>query len=144
MKPRLEIEYCTQCRWLLRAAWMAQELLMTFESEIGGVVLVPGTGGIFEVRIDGDPIWSRAAQSRFPDIKELKQLARDRVAPGTSLGHADRAQPSLEVSSSSTSRRRRGSTIAGHSGFRNRGTSRSSTPPRSVSRSRSSCDRLGR
>ena len=27
MKPRVEIEYCTQCRWLLRAAWMAQELL---------------------------------------------------------------------------------------------------------------------
>jgi hypothetical protein len=43
-KPRLEIESCTQCRWLLRAAWMAQELLVTFEQEIGGVTLVPDVG----------------------------------------------------------------------------------------------------
>jgi selenoprotein W-related protein len=89
-RPRIEIEYCTECRWLLRAAWIAQELLTTFESEIGGVIIVPGTGGIFEVRLDGTLIWSRAEQGRFPDLKELKQLVRDRVAPGKSLGHSDR------------------------------------------------------
>lgn len=88
--PCVEIEYCTQCRWLLRAAWMAQELLTTFEAEIGGVTLVPGVGGVFDVRIDGAPIWSRTEQGRFPEIKELKQLVRDRVAPGKSLGHSDR------------------------------------------------------
>ena len=59
--PRVEIEYCTQCRWLMRAAWMAQELLTTFETEIGGVTLVPGTGGIFEVRSGGKLLWSRMA-----------------------------------------------------------------------------------
>jgi len=69
---------------------MAQELLTTFESEIGGVMLVPGSGGIFDVRINGTLIWSRATQGRFPDIKELKQLVRDRVAPGKVLGHSDR------------------------------------------------------
>ena len=88
--PRVEIEYCTQCRWLLRAAWMAQELLTTFQEDIGELALRPGTGGIFEVRIEGDLVWSRAAQGRFPEIKELKQLVRDRVAPGRSLGHSDR------------------------------------------------------
>ena len=88
--PRLEIEYCTQCRWLLRAAWMAQELLTTFQSEIGELVLIPGTGGVFEVRIEGEIVWSRADQGRFPEIKELKQLVRDRIAPGRDLGHADR------------------------------------------------------
>src|SRR5712692_8730578 len=46
--PRIEIEYCTQCRWLLRAAWMAQELLTTVHREIGEVALIPGTGGVFE------------------------------------------------------------------------------------------------
>jgi selenoprotein W-related protein len=89
-RPQIEIEYCTQCRWLLRAAWMAQEILTTFESELGGVTLVPGVAGIFEVRIDGTPVWSRADHGRFPDIKELKQLVRDRVAPGKSLGHSGR------------------------------------------------------
>jgi len=90
-RPRVEIEYCTQCRWLLRAAWMAQELLTTFEQEIGEVALKPGTGGVFEVRVDGAPLWSRKAEGRFPDIKELKQRVRDRVAPGRALGHTDRA-----------------------------------------------------
>jgi selenoprotein W-related protein len=88
--PRIEIEYCRQCRWLLRAAWMAQELLTTFEDDIAGVTLTPGTGGVFEVRADGATVWSRKAAGRFPDIKELKQAVRDAVAPDKDLGHTDR------------------------------------------------------
>lgn len=90
--PRLEIEYCTQCRWLLRAAWMAQELLTTFETELGEVALVPGTGGILEIRLDERVVWSRAAEGRFPELKELKQRIRDVVAPDRPLGHSDRAE----------------------------------------------------
>jgi selenoprotein W-related protein len=88
-KKRVEITYCRQCRWLLRASWMAQELLTTFDVELGGVALVPGTGGIFEVRVGDELVWSRKERGRFPDIKELKQLVRDRVAPGRDLGHSD-------------------------------------------------------
>jgi selenoprotein W-related protein len=88
--PRLEIEYCTQCRWLLRAAWTAQELLTTFELELGEVALVPGTGGVFSVRLDGEPIWDRKARAGFPELRELKQLVRDRIAPERDLGHTDR------------------------------------------------------
>jgi selenoprotein W-related protein len=87
---RVEIEYCTQCRWLLRAAWLAQELLTTFEAELGEVALVPGSGGVLDVRVDGELIFSRRAQGRFPEAKELKQAIRDRVAPERSLGHSDR------------------------------------------------------
>jgi selenoprotein W-related protein len=89
-RPRVEIEYCTQCRWLLRAAWMAQELLVTFEQDLGGVTLVPGTGGVFNVSVSGSQIWSREAAGRFPDIKELKRLVRDAAVPGRDLGHTDR------------------------------------------------------
>jgi selenoprotein W-related protein len=89
MSPRLEIIYCTRCRWLLRASWFAQELLTTFETELGEVALIPGIGGIFEVRLDGELLWSRAERARFPEPKEIKQLVRDRVAPGRSLGHSD-------------------------------------------------------
>lgn len=87
--PRLEIEYCTQCRWLLRAAWFAQELLTTFQADLGEVALIPGTGGVFEVRLDGQLIWSRAGEERFPELKEIKQRVRDVVAPGRALGHSD-------------------------------------------------------
>lgn len=89
-KPRVSITYCTQCRWLLRAAWLAQELLTTFEAELGEVALQPGTGGIFEIRVDDDLIWSRKQEGRFPEAKEVKQRIRDRVAPDRTLGHSDR------------------------------------------------------
>ena len=90
-RHRVEVEYCTQCRWLLRAAWIAQELLTTFEGELGEVALIPGTGGIFQVRVNGETVWSRKEQARFPDLKELKQLVRDRIAPGRDLGHSERS-----------------------------------------------------
>ena len=88
--PRIEIEFCTQCRWLLRAGWTAQELLTTFGDEIGEVALIAGNGGVFEVRVDGETAWSRKAEGRFPEMKELKQLVRDRIAPDRDLGHSDR------------------------------------------------------
>jgi selenoprotein W-related protein len=71
---------------------MAQELLSTFEQEISELTLKPGTGGIFEVRANGKLVWSRKVQRRFPEITELKQLVRDEIAPGRSLGHADRKE----------------------------------------------------
>ncbi len=88
--PRVEIVYCRQCRWLMRAAWMAQELLTTFEENVGEVALVPGTGGIFEVRVDEEVVWSRKVEGGFPEIKVLKQRVRDKVAPDKDLGHSDK------------------------------------------------------
>jgi selenoprotein W-related protein len=87
--PRLEIEYCTQCRWLLRAAWLAQEVLTTFVDDLAEVALVPGKGGVFDVRLDGETIWSRKDERRFPETREIKQRIRDRVDPQRSLGHSD-------------------------------------------------------
>jgi len=89
MKHPITIVYCTKCRWLLRAAWMAQELLTTFEQEIEMLTLKPGSGGVFEVWAGDQRVWSRADEGRFPDITELKRLVRDRIAPERDLGHAD-------------------------------------------------------
>ncbi|MDB5560651.1 MAG: SelT/SelW/SelH family protein [Hyphomicrobiales bacterium] len=86
----LTITYCTQCNWLLRAAWMAQEVLQTFSLEMASVTLVPGTGGIFEIVLDGELVWERKRDGGFPDIRQLKQLVRDRVDPDRDLGHIDR------------------------------------------------------
>ena len=84
-----EIEYCTHCRWLLRAAWLAQELLTTFENDLKAVSLLPGSGGIFEVRLNGAVLFSRKMEGRFPESKELKQLIRDVIDPERDLGHSD-------------------------------------------------------
>ncbi len=86
----VNIEYCTQCRWLLRAAWLAQELLTTFEGELKSVTLQPGTGGIFQVSLNGVLIFNRKEVGRFPESKELKQLIRDVIDPERDLGHSDK------------------------------------------------------
>jgi selenoprotein W-related protein len=89
-RPRVEIAYCSQCRFILRAGWLAQELLMTFATDLGEVALIPGEGGIFEIRLDGEVLFSRKREGRFPEAKEIKQKIRDRVAPAKDLGHSDR------------------------------------------------------
>ncbi|WP_407050760.1 SelT/SelW/SelH family protein [Methyloraptor flagellatus] len=90
-KPRITITYCRQCNWLLRSAWMMQELLSTFSEELGAVTLVPGTGGVFTIELDGDLIWDRVRDGGFPEIKVLRAKVRDIVQPDRNLGHTDRA-----------------------------------------------------
>jgi selenoprotein W-related protein len=85
--PRIEIKYCTKCRFQLRAVWFAQELLSTFEGELGEVALVPGSGGIFEVRVDGEVAASNRADKKMPEVAEVKRYVRDRVAPERRIGH---------------------------------------------------------
>ena len=91
---RVEIHYCPRCRWLLRAAWYAQELLSSFESELQEVALCPAASGVFTVRLNGEVLADRARDGGFPDVVALKRAVRDGVAPQRDLGHADRARPS--------------------------------------------------
>lgn len=89
-KPQVSITYCTGCNWLLRAGWMAQELLQTFGQDLGGVTLVPGYGGVYEISVDGVLLWERKRDGGFPEPKVIKQRLRDVIAPERDLGHSDR------------------------------------------------------
>ncbi|KAJ5934150.1 hypothetical protein N7466_003697 [Penicillium verhagenii] len=104
--PRISIKFCTQCRWMLRAAYFAQELLSTFGTDLGEVALVPMTGGVFTVTIwhaetesasGGEAktqeiiLWDRKRDGGFPEVKALKSLVRNVIAPERDLGHTDRA-----------------------------------------------------
>ena len=91
MKPTVIIEYCPKCNWLLRAAYMAQELLTTFADELHAVTLQPSeTGGHYSIRVNEETIYDRKEWGGFPEIKEIKQLVRDKVSPEKSLGHSDK------------------------------------------------------
>ena len=90
-KPVIRIEYCPRCKWMLRAAYMAQEILTTFEAVVGGVLLVPSEiNGRFTIQADEQTIYDRKASGGFIEIKEIKQRIRDAIAPGMSLGHSDK------------------------------------------------------
>ena len=89
MKATIEIYYCRQCNWMLRASWLTQELLHTFSEEIDAVALHPDTGGKFEIRCNNQTIWERKTDGGFPEAKILKQRVRDIIAPERNLGHID-------------------------------------------------------
>ena len=91
MKPVITIEYCPKCGWMLKAAYMAQELLTTFSDDIKGVMLQPSeVSGRYTVFINEEEIYDRKKMGGFPEIKGLKQLVRDIIAPEKSLGHSDK------------------------------------------------------
>jgi selenoprotein W-related protein len=93
MSHRLEIEYCRMCRWTLRAFWLAQELLQTFEEDFTEVRMKPTTGGVFKVRVNEQEIWCRKTENGFPEPKVLKQRVREVIDPERDLGHIDRQKP---------------------------------------------------
>jgi selenoprotein W-related protein len=89
-KAIIDIYYCRQCNWMLRASWLTQELLHTFSEEIQHVSLHPDTGGRFEIKCNGTTIWERKKDNGFPEAKVLKQRVRDQIDPERDLGHVDR------------------------------------------------------
>jgi selenoprotein W-related protein len=91
MKPIVSIIYCPRCKWLLRSAYIAQEFLTTFEEDLHGVLLQPSAlEGQFSILVDEEIVFDRKQSGGFRDIKELKQIIRDKVAPSKSLGHSEK------------------------------------------------------
>ena len=89
-KPSILIEYCPGCKWMLRSAWLMQELLSTFETDLHMVSLKPSSAtGTFIIKVDNKVVWERKADGGFPEAKILKQRVRDLIAPEKSLGHSD-------------------------------------------------------
>ena len=78
-KPTLEIEYCTSCNYLPRALWVQAELLPDLQYDLETLVLRCGSRGAFDVKFDGELIFSKTASGRFPEPDELKQLVFDKM-----------------------------------------------------------------
>jgi selenoprotein W-related protein len=91
MKQNLTIEYCPKCKWLMKAAYFAQEFLTTFEDELKSVTLKPAElNGVFIITAADVIIFDRKRYGGFAEVKELKQMIRDVICPGKDLGHSDK------------------------------------------------------
>lgn len=88
-KPRVVVEYCARCGFMLRAAWVAQELLKTFEEDLAEVALRPGEGGIFAVSLDALLLFSNKAEGRFPEMRELRERLAQALGSDKRFGHRD-------------------------------------------------------
>ncbi|KAK5089298.1 hypothetical protein LTR70_006776 [Exophiala xenobiotica] len=103
--PKVAIRFCVQCKWNLRAAYYAQELLQTFSNTVGEISLIPVTGGIFTITlytkaatseevqysVTETQIWDRKQDGGFPETKDLKNRIRNVIDPEKDMGHVDRA-----------------------------------------------------
>jgi selenoprotein W-related protein len=89
VKPSVVIEYCPKCGWMLRAAWLAQELLTTFQDRVLEVSLRPAGKAVFRIRVGEAEVWSRQRDGGFPAAAELKRRVRDVVDPSMELGHSE-------------------------------------------------------
>jgi len=88
-KPSVQIEYCCRCKWGLRAAYMAQEILNTFEADLYSVNLAPSMeGGTYKITVlpSNKVIWDRKVDNGFPESKEAKRRLRDFLFPDRELG----------------------------------------------------------
>jgi selenoprotein W-related protein len=89
-RATVEIEYCVRCGFMLRAAWIAQELLRAFEDELAAVIMRPGIGGVLIVRMNGETLFSNREDGGLPDIKVLKRRIAHGIGSRKSFGHEER------------------------------------------------------
>ena len=70
-KFQVIVEFCMQWNYAPKAASFAEELFTHFRRDIEKMELIPSSGGVFEVTVNGEKIYSKEESGVFPDIKEL-------------------------------------------------------------------------
>ncbi len=58
---------------------LTADILKEFEAAITSLELIPGSGGAFEITVDGDLIFSKLAEGRHPVSAEIRNLMRSRL-----------------------------------------------------------------
>ena len=76
----VEIEYCVPCGLLDRAVETQRALLAEFGRELDAVTLRTGAGGVFVVRVDGEPILD-TDESGY-DLAAISDAVEARIVSG--------------------------------------------------------------
>jgi len=63
---------------------LTDEVLEGWSPRIASLELVPSRGGVFEVTLDGELVFSKAALGRHAEPGEVASLLRDRLGPEVS------------------------------------------------------------
>jgi len=70
----ISIEYCTSWGYTPKAVSLASVFLENKKNSISELRILPSTGGVFEVQVDGKLIFSKKEVGRFPTPEEIKEL----------------------------------------------------------------------
>lgn len=59
---------------------LAEALLDEFGADMSELKLLPSLGGVFEITVDGQTVFSKKQQHRHPTIEEIKKLVKTKIA----------------------------------------------------------------
>ena len=74
---KISIEYCAMWNYLPKASSLEVELKNNFPQ--ADISLISSGGGVFEISLNDDLIFSKKALNRFPEGEEIKKLIMDRL-----------------------------------------------------------------
>lgn len=79
MDKIISIEYCTSWGYIDRAVALAKALLNEHKNEIKELTLIPSAGGVFEVNLNSELIFSKKLLNRYPEEEEIEKLFRENL-----------------------------------------------------------------
>lgn len=79
MKKMISIEYCTSWGYISRAVALSEKLLSTYKNNLEMIQIIPSTGGVFEVKLDNELLFSKKELGRFPEDNEVEMIVLDKM-----------------------------------------------------------------
>ncbi len=79
--PEVTITYCVPCRYQFKALEDAGAILGTYGERITSLRLVPGKDGVYDVRLDGELLFSLDQAEHFPETRQLVEQIGARLPP---------------------------------------------------------------
>lgn len=77
MKKNISIEYCTSWGYLGRVVALSRSILNEHKLKIGDLRIIPSLGGVFEVIVDGELVFSKTDLGRFPEKGEVEEIIKN-------------------------------------------------------------------
>lgn len=71
MKLNITVEFCMQWNYAPKAASFAEDVFEDLKTDIEEMKLIPSSGGVFEITVNGEKIFSKWETDQFPDHKEI-------------------------------------------------------------------------
>lgn len=79
MNNKISIEYCTGWGYLGRAVALSRSILAQHKNEIEELKIIPSEGGVLEVSLNDELIFSKKELNRYPEKNEIEEIIKEKI-----------------------------------------------------------------
>lgn len=79
MNRIITIEYCTSWGYVAKAVGLSESLLKKYKNQISSLNIIPSSGGVFEVNLDNELLFSKKELGRFPEVNEIEKALQGKL-----------------------------------------------------------------